>query len=113
MKLTIRRNQAAKTGFFGGHKGMRFSLVCHVTLNPEEQQLVDRYKAGDQVLAVLARKDNPAIITINSLIQGYSEEHESVANLLANEEEIRNTCGNFKNLLMVMKSFGGEETVEF
>jgi hypothetical protein len=113
MKLTIQRNQAAKTGFFGGHKGMRFSLVCRVALNPEEHQLIERYKAGEQVLAILERKDRPEIITIGSLVAGYSEEHDSVVNLLKNEEEIKNVCSNFKSLLLVMKSFGGEEVIEF
>ena len=39
MKLTIRRDQAAKKGVFGGHKGMIFSLYCKVEISSEEQEL--------------------------------------------------------------------------
>ena len=50
MKLIIRRDQAAKKGLFGAHKGMRFSLYCRVEISPEEQNLIDTYKVYDHVL---------------------------------------------------------------
>jgi hypothetical protein len=109
----IRRDQAAKTGMFGGHKGMRFSLNCRVVLTPEESEIIERYKASDQVLAIWETKKDPDVITIRRLITGLSEEQDSVINLLEKEEDIKKACGNFKTLLMVMRSFGGEEVVDF
>lgn len=35
-----------------------------------------------------------------------------VATLLNNEEVIKGTCQDFKNLLMVMASLGGEKVIE-
>jgi hypothetical protein len=44
MKLIIKRNQKAQTGFLGGHKGMTFLPTIRVELTPEEQALVRRYR---------------------------------------------------------------------
>jgi hypothetical protein len=114
MKLKIRRDQAAKTGLFGGHKGMRFSLSCQVEISSDEQALIEKYKVHDYVLTSLrtSNRVEPKIITVRSLIEGYKEELDDVATLLANEEAITEVCKGFKNLLMVMASFGGEEVVE-
>lgn len=40
-------------------------------------------------------------------------EVRDVTELLNYEETVKGACGNFKTLLMVMNSFGGEETFEF
>lgn len=45
-----KRDQAAKTGLFGGHKGMNFTLSCRVKLEPEEKELINRYKVEDYAL---------------------------------------------------------------
>jgi hypothetical protein len=113
MKLIIRRDQAAKTGIFGGHKGMRFSLSCRVELSPEEQALIEKYKVHEHVLT-WRETDRGKIpgVTVRSLVSGYNVELDDVATLLNNEEVIKKACKDFKNLLMVMASFGGEEVIE-
>lgn len=113
MKLRIRRDQAPKTGVFGGHKGMRFSLSCRVEINQEEQALIEKYKVHDHVLTwrETDRGKLPGV-TVRSLVSGYNVELDDVATLLNNEEVIKEACKDFKNLLLVMRTFGGEEVVE-
>ena len=113
MKLTIRRDQAAKKGVFGGHKGMIFSLYCKVEISPEEQELVDKYKVSDHVLT-WRDTDSGQIpgLTVQNLVYGHTTEISDVGTLLSNEEVIKGACVDFKNLLMVMASFGGEEVIE-
>ncbi len=113
MKLTIKRDQAAKTGLFGGHKGMKFSLYCRVEISPEERELIDKYKVGEHVLTW--REYNGSQIpgiTVQDLVGGRTTEIDDVGTLLNNEEVIKNACQDFKNLLLVMASFGGEEVID-
>lgn len=113
MKLKIRRDQAAKTGIFGGHKGMKFSLSCQVEISPEEQALIEKYKVHDHALTWQETSSGrfPGV-TVRSLVDGYNVELDDVATLLNNEEVIKEACKDFKNLLMVMATFGGEEVIE-
>ena len=113
MKLIIRRDQAAKKGFFGGHKGMRFSLYCKVEISPEEQELIEKYKVHDHVLTWRDSDSGQIpVLTVNNLVFGRTTEIDDVATLLNNEEVIKGACEDFKNLLLVMASFGGEEVIE-
>lgn len=113
MKLTIRRDQSAKKGLFGGHKGMNFSLFCRVKISQEEQKLIDKYKVHEHVLT-WREYDGRQVpgLTIQDLVQGKTTEIGDVATLLNNEEVIKGACQDFKNLLAVMTSFGGEEIIE-
>jgi hypothetical protein len=115
MKLYIKRNQKAQTGIFGGHKGMTFLLSCRVELTPEEQALVTKYKAETQPLTYV---DDPKAgrlpkDTVSSLMRGTTEEVKDISVLLNNEEIVKGACKDFKTLLDVMASFGGEEVVEY
>ncbi|WP_417910363.1 hypothetical protein [Candidatus Electronema sp. PJ] len=113
MKLTIKRDQSAKKGLFGGHKGMTFSLYCKVQISQEEQELIDKYKVNDYVLTWRQGNDEKIPgITASSLVQGHATEVWDVATLLNNEEVIKEACRDFKDLLLVMATFGGEEIVE-
>ena len=113
MKLRISRDQAAKTGIFGGHKGMRFSLSCRVEISPDEQALIEKYKVYDHALTWRETSSGriPGL-TVQNLVNGYDVELDDVATLLNNEEIIKEACKDFKNLLIVMASFGGEEVIE-
>ena len=113
MKLTIRRDQSAKKGLFGGHKGMNFSLFCRVEISPEEQELINKYKVQEHVLTWREYQGNQVPgLTVQDLVQGKTTEIGDVATLLNNEEVIKGACQDFKTLLMVMASFGGEEVIE-
>ncbi len=113
MELTIRRDQSAKKGFFGGHKGMNFSLFCRVKISHEEQELINKYKVQEHVLIWREYEGSQVPdLTIQNLVQGRTTEIGDVAALLDNEELIKSACQDFKTLLMVMASFGGEEVIE-
>lgn len=113
MKLTIRRDQSAKKGLFGGHKGMNFSLFCQVEISQEENELIEKYKVQEYVLTWREYEGNQVPgLTVQDLVRGSTAEIGDVATLLNHEEAIKGACQNFKTLLMVMTSFGGEEVIE-
>ena len=115
MRLIIKRDQKAQTGIFGGHKGMTFLLSCRVELKPEEQALVTKYKAEHHPLTFTTDRDGKKIPkdTISSLVQGNTEEVRDITVLLNNEEVVKKACEEFKTLLNVMATFGGEEVIEY
>uniref|UniRef100_A0A7V3KND1 Uncharacterized protein n=1 Tax=candidate division WOR-3 bacterium TaxID=2052148 RepID=A0A7V3KND1_UNCW3 len=115
MKLIIKRDQEAKTGLLGGHKGMRFILSYRVELTPEEQALVTKYRMEYYILTFKTDKNGNKIAfhTIGSLMRGGTDTVDDVTILLNNEETLKNACQNFKTLLEVMATFGGEEVYEF
>jgi len=115
MKLIIRRDQKAKTGIFGGHKGMTFVLSCRVELTPEEKDLIAKYKAENEPLTYTTDREGRKIpkYFVSSLTAGITEEMQDITVLLNNEEAIKGACKDFKTLLEVMASFGGEEVIEF
>ncbi|MEA3417111.1 MAG: hypothetical protein U9R02_13350, partial [Thermodesulfobacteriota bacterium] len=82
MKLTIRRDQSAKKGLFGGHKGMNFSLFCRVEISQEERELINKYKVQDHVLTwrEYEGRQIPGL-TVQDLVQGKTTEIGDVATL--------------------------------
>jgi hypothetical protein len=118
MRLTIRRNQADQKGFFGGHKGVNFSLYSKADLTMEERALIERYKVGDYVLAEYTWRPRSGgepvqvAIRVNTLANGTTDTTDSITTLLNLEDAIKGGCQNLKNLLRVMSTFGGEEVIE-
>ena len=112
MKLIIKRNQRDKKGVFGGHKGVTFIHTCRVELDQMEQELVSKYKAYDQVLTYKGSQELPDL-TVNQLINGVTEELGDIGVMINNEEVIKKACESFKNRLLIMATFGGEEVIEF
>lgn len=105
MKLHIKRSQ--DKGFIGG---MNFFLEAKVELAPAEEELIKKYRAQKHILIMQADK---YVYTIDNLTSGMKEKCKDVTIMLENEEVIRSACKNFKTLLSVMESFGGEEIIEF
>jgi hypothetical protein len=117
MKLTIRRNQADVKGFFGGHKGVTFSLFTQVDIKPEERALIDKYKVGESILASsvhqrVGGEKFTYTCTVNKLINGHMETMWDLAELQQWEEQIKSSCRNMKTALEVMATFGGEEVID-
>lgn len=117
MKLVIKRNQADVKGMFGGHKGVRFSLYAKADITNEEREMIERYKVGEYILAsyVLSTKRSENIefhLSVNRLTRGDEAYADNIQTLLELEDKIKEGCQNMKNLLVVMKSFGGEEVIE-
>ncbi len=113
MKLTVRRSQSEKKGFFGGHKGMSFNLHCQVEISSAEKELINKYQANDYVLTWRQRDGGQVPgLKIRDLVQGTSTEVDDITTLLNNEQVIKSACKDFKSLLFVMATFGGEEVIE-
>ncbi len=117
MKLTIKRNQKDVKGMFGGHKGVSFTLYARADVTDEERSLIDHYQVGQHVLVVFeipVRGDQSVTFrwTVQHLIDGETTEADSISTLISLEEQIKESCRNLKELLGVMKTFGGEETFE-
>jgi Pyruvate/2-oxoacid:ferredoxin oxidoreductase gamma subunit len=117
MKLTIKRNQADVKGFFGGHKGVNFSLSGQCEVSQDEKGLIEKYKIADYVLARYEKQGKGAepidlSITVNGIISGTTIQTGDIKTLLELEEAMKNGCANMKELLGVMASFGGEQVFQ-
>ncbi|HMO52738.1 MAG TPA: hypothetical protein PKE26_16230 [Kiritimatiellia bacterium] len=113
MKLKVTRNQVDMKGLFGGHKGVRFSITAKADVTPEEKELIEHYKMGDQVLARWEpdrEKDKTfdGTLSVQSLLNGRTVESESLGKLQELEEQVIEGCKKLKGYLAVARSFGNE-----
>ena len=114
MKLFIARNQSKK--MLGGAS---FELSARTELTSDEASLVKKYKADKMVLLQkdikipLTGRSIVLNITIGSLIAGQSFKCNDIAEILEYEKNVKDSCESFKNYIEVMRSFGGEEVIEF
>lgn len=118
MKLFIKRDQKAHTGLLGGSKGMIFILSYRLELTPEESALVTKYKIEEYPLTFQKdgrdREGNQIpSMTVRRLMFGGKDEVKDITVLLNNEQVLKDACSNFKTLLGIMSTFGGEEVVDF
>jgi len=113
MQLAIIRDQADKRGMLGGHKGVNFSLYYELRLTEHERQLVERYRLGTYALTfqTLRGQEMPGT-TVAQAMQGQMRTMESVAVLVKNEKVIKEAVEDFKILLDVASTFGGEDVIE-
>ena len=126
MKLKIKRDQ--KKGMMGMGK-VNFMLECSAVLTEEEGEAMRKYKMGDTVLyeklemadrgsgllGVASRLAFHAMnikVTVDDLYNGKHIECKNILEMLAVEEQIREACATFKNVLEACKNFGGEEIIE-
>lgn len=114
MKLYIKRDQAK--GMIGK---VKFVLNARVELNSEETELVKQYKADKEILLEkelkipFTKKTITLALNIGSLLAGQSFKCKDIADILEYEANVRQACDSFKNYIEVMRSFGGEEVVEY
>jgi hypothetical protein len=110
MQLVVKRTQADVKGMFGANKGVQFNLYYRLVLTPEESAIVQRYKLETHVLS---RSGTGLAETVGDLLRGVNQSVQTVETLLRNEEVAKRACDSFYSLLLVAKSFGGEEVVNF
>ncbi len=115
MKLIINRSQADKKGMLGGHKGVEFTLSYRLVLTADEQGLVDRYKLQFYPLTWTTGPsgERQPGDTIATMIQGQSQTVTDVTTLLNNEEVVKSACDKLPPLFEVVRSFGGDEVIEY
>lgn len=97
--------------------GINFELKAQVELTSEEAELIKKYKAHKEVLLskemnLLGNKFDIAI-KIADLVDGQAFKCKDIAQILETEENVKEACKSMKNYIMVMKSFGGQDTYEF
>lgn len=125
MKLLLRRDQ--KKAMLGG--SVTFTLDARAELTPEEAENVKRYKMGKTLLyqkeeladrgsgllgmaSRLAFKAMNITVTVDDLVSGKHLECKDIVEMRAVEEQIKDACGVFKDILETAAHFGGEEVVE-
>jgi hypothetical protein len=114
VKLVIQRNQAAIKGMLGGHKGMQFTLAYRLVLTPEEAQLVEQYKLSEYPVTWKSLQGTRVPgDTIGSMARGSSETLTDVTTLVNNENTIKDACDSLPTLFEIVRTFGGEETIEY
>ena len=110
MELVIRRSQADMKGVFGGHKGVSFNLHYRLVLTSEEAALVQKYRLDTHILS---KSGSGAIETVADVMRGVNQSVQSVDILLGNEATAKRACDSFYKLILVARSFGGEEVIKF
>lgn len=114
MRLYIKRNQAK--GMIGK---VKFVLDARVDLNSEESELVKKYKADKEILLEkelkipFTKKTITLALNIGSLMAGQTFKCKDIADILEYEANVKEACELFKNYIEVMRSFGGEEVIEY
>lgn len=114
MRLHLKRGQSTK--FFGG---VRFELEAKAKLTSEEAELISKYKVQDEVLTEKHIKipltDRALVIkiTIGSLTAGQTFKCNDIGDIVQHEAEIKASCERLIQLVGIMKTFGGEEVIEF
>lgn len=116
MKLQISRNQAK--GMLGN---VKFEVNARVELTDGEKDLIDKYKVRTEPLIVKGYTSNPFLlgkksaygVTIKNLVDGHNYKCGSINEILDYEQMIKDSCNSFKNYIEIMKSFGGEEVIEY
>lgn len=125
MKLILKREQRA-AGVLANK--VKFVLTTRAELTGAEQEAIKKYKLGDTelyrsaeltggsgLLGLVSRAALSAlidVIRVNDLAQGKTVECNTVVEMLAVEDEIREAAKTFKLVLDAAATFGGEEVVE-
>jgi hypothetical protein len=114
VRLVIQRNQAARKGMLGGHKGVEFTLSYRLELTPDEQELVARYKLEDYAVTWgTYQGQRVPDDTIANMVAGRSQTLTDVTTLVRNEAVIKDACDELPTLFEVVRTFGGQEVVEY
>src|SRR4051794_24728248 len=100
MQLRLLRSQADQKGFFGGHKGVSFSLRYKLEVSGEEQALVDRYKVSDFVVHTVtygkSQQGEPFTwdIHVKDLINGSSVALRDFSEVVKSEDAVTQGAAN-------------------
>jgi hypothetical protein len=108
MKLYIKRDQSQ--GFRGR---IEFDLTVRFGLTDDEAELVNKYKIEKETLLEIKMGERAFDVTVADFMTGHIFKHDSITEILECEKNVRGACEHLKNSLEAMKSFGGEEVVDY
>lgn len=129
MKLRLNKSQRTT----GLSKKVVFTLGAQVDLSTQEQDYVNRYKMGKQIVYSKERvnpettdyasatgimRNLSAIalnlkISVNDLVMGRTIECKDILEIIDAEESIREACKTLKTLLEACSGFEGEDIIEY
>ena len=124
MKLVLRRDQ--KSGITGK---ITFILEVRAEITDDEKAAIQKYKLGPTMLyqkneladrgsGLLGMASRMAFhamnitISVNDLANGKRVECKDILEMLGAEEQIKEACQTFKDVLAACTQFGGEEVIE-
>jgi hypothetical protein len=131
MKLVLQRSQ--KSGMMGMGK-IIFGLDARAQLTDAESEHVKKYKMGREILYRKEKVDTSGIqgmgimagigtalaaralnltISVDDLVKGKHIECKDIVEMRAAEEQLREACALFKEILESAAHFEGEEVVEY
>lgn len=92
----------------------RFHRTARDTTPPlGNRQLVSPRRRRRAFVDFEPRKTDERVLTVARLAEGWSVESKYVTDLRRVEATIRESCEEFKGLLFVMESYGGQEEIEY
>ncbi len=129
--MKLRLNKSQRTA--GLAKKVVFTLGAQVDLSAQEQDYVNRYKMGKEIVyskeRVQVERDDYASakgimrnlsalalnlkISVNDLVTGRTIECKDILEIIDAEESIREACKGLKGMLDACSGFEGEEIIEY
>jgi hypothetical protein len=118
MRLSIARGQEQQTDHDGR---VVFHFSCRLELSPDELGLVEKYNQLHHSITPLGLDDIydydarelGGSLTVSRLTEGWSVQSKYGADLQRVEAAIRAGCKDFHDLFVALRTYGGEEVVEF
>jgi hypothetical protein len=124
MKLLLRRDQ--KPALMMG--APTFTLDVRAEVSPEEKAAIDKYKLGKTILyerntlvdkgsgllglaSRMAFKMMNLSVSVADLAGGKRIDCKDIVEMIAVENQIKEACQTFKDVLLACSQFGGEEVV--
>jgi hypothetical protein len=94
---------------------VEFTLGYRLELTSEEAELVQRYKLEYYPLTWRTDSQGTKLPndTISNMVTGRTQTVRDVTTLLRNEEVIKDACDDLVPLFSVVRSFGGNEVIEY
>ena len=115
MKLVLAKNQSK--GMLGG---VSFEVRAQVQLTEQEQQLVNYYKLGNEVLLsrpmvnIWGQPTNTNVeVRLAQLLQGTTFKCKDLGEVIGYSESAKNACDTLRTYLAVASTFGGQEVIDF
>ncbi len=129
--MKLRLNKSQRTA--GLTKKVVFTLGAQVDLSAQEQDYVNRYKMGKEVVYSKERVNPETVdyasakgmfrnlsaialnlsISVNDLVLGRTIECKDIIEIIDAEDSIKEACKTLKILLDACSGFEGEEIIEY
>lgn len=115
MKLLLTKNQSK--GLMGG---VSFEVRAQIQLTEHEQQIVQYYKLGNEVLLskplvnIWGQPTATNIeVRLGQMLQGTNFKCKDLGEVISYSESAKSACSTLKTYLAVASTFGGQEVIDF